>query len=350
MVTIAAAVLAWETRDLPTLTAALTVWRHQSPDRFGDIVAQLLMTVAAQGDSASAESLVQGLLAGDAMGPADWQACLTRLAGHNIASATALACLAAGVDVVAAYPPVIAALIALGRQSDAAALAAQAMVLNHVPPPMLRSVWCAAATASLIDELELLIPPQTEADCLGLVALMDGVGAFAEADQWLARQLTGRHRGNRALLVALVQRRDSSQGTEPSLLAALEQIVAADGDNPLAVRVLAEKLGQLGRYADAIAHIEAALQRYPDDAQLWFALGYLLSFRRHDDAETTRAIRAFERAQELGLDDGPTRTNLCLLYREAGREAECWALLRTLSANRAISYWPRFSPWPPVTV
>lgn len=349
MFDVVAAVRAWECGDLPTLVTGLSDWRHQDPDRFGDIVAQLLMAIAAQGGSGSVESLVQGLLAGDAMTPDDWQACLTGLAGQDILPATALACLTAGVGVAAAYASVITSLLALDRAPDAAILAAQAMVQNHVPPAALRPAWQSFATASLINEMETLLPPRTESDCLRFVALLDGIGADEAADAWLAEQLIGQYRCNRALLVALVQRRTTQAVVAPSLVTALNQIVAADGDNLLAVRVLVEKLGQLGRYGEAIAHVETALLRHSDDAHLWFALGYLLSFRRHDDAETTHAIQAFERARELGLDDGPTRTNLCLLYREAGREAECWALLRSLAANRALSYWPRFSPWPAPT-
>lgn len=137
--------------------------------------------------------------------------------------------------------------------------------------------------------------------------------------------------------------------TPQEVIAELQHILAGDPDNAAIAHALSGTMLALGRYDDAIALLQQAVDLSPHAAYLWFNLGYSQTFRRFDRADNMRAIAAFERAAALGYDVAAVWGNLASLYCEIGDAEKARKALGSLPPQMLISWWPRSSPWPDPT-
>ena len=85
------------------------------------------------------------------------------------------------------------------------------------------------------------------------------------------------------------------------------QVLEKDPSNMEALVRRGEIADQAGRYEDAVKYYNAALEKKPDQCNIWFNLGviYFQKMQKLDDAE-----QAFNRAAELCPDDPNTMINL----------------------------------------
>ena len=75
----------------------------------------------------------------------------------------------------------------------------------------------------------------------------------------------------------------------------LDDLLAADPDNPGLLNLKAVVLGKLGDYGDAIKLYESILRDRPKDARVWMSLGHALK----TEGQAERAIAAYRRALEI---------------------------------------------------
>jgi tetratricopeptide (TPR) repeat protein len=111
----------------------------------------------------------------------------------------------------------------------------------------------------------------------------------------------------------------------------LEQAVAADPDNPDALRDLADALFAEGRVEDAAQAVRRVVELQPGDAAALVDLAHAV----HVSGRVQEAIAYLEEALEHNVGDVPALRGLVGMYRETGRLEEALA-----AGRRVISYRP----------
>ncbi len=102
-------------------------------------------------------------------------------------------------------------------------------------------------------------------------------------------------------------------------------------DSALAHRRMAGTLDRLGRFAQAEAHYQKALNFSPRDSKIWNDVGYSYYLQgRWPDAE-----RALKTAAQLAPDDERIRINLGLALAAAGKTTEAFPLLSQSTGDAA---------------
>ncbi len=180
----------------------------------------------------------------------------------------------------------------------------------------------------------LQVDPTNTPALLGKAAMHRRLGELEPAIE-IYRQLTFQPEPNTLALSNLVNLYEEANRTD-ELIAFLRECVQKLGQNYL--NLLVAQLIKAGRADEAVQEYQNAIQREPNNSNLWRTLGLIYEQTERPD----EAQRAYERALALNPNDTWTIVQLANLHRKREEHEKAWQLLtRGLRTNPDdISLYP----------